>query len=140
MDDMDRQLIGLLRDNARMPVIELARRLKVARTTVQQRLARLERQGMIVGYTVRLRPEAEPQQVRAVMCLEVDGQREQDVVRALRGNAHVVMLHTTSGRWDLMAELRVDRLEAVDGVLNLIRTTPGVLNTETNILLASYKL
>ncbi|MDO5057294.1 MAG: Lrp/AsnC family transcriptional regulator [Lautropia sp.] len=140
MDDTDRQLIALLRDNARMPVIELARRLGVARTTVQQRLARLERDGVIAGYTVRLQSEERLPQVRAMTCLAVEGHREQEVVRALRGNAHVAMLHTTSGRWDLIAELRVDRLEAVDGVLNLIRVIPGVTHTETHILLAACKL
>ncbi len=140
MDDIDRQLIAMLRDNARMPVVALAAKLRVARATVQHRIARLERDGVIVGYTVRLRPEAESHRIRAVMCLEVEGNREPEVLRALRGNANVVTLHTTNGRWDLMAELRVDTLEAFDRLLNVIRAIPGVLNTETSILLSTHKL
>ncbi|MDO5103786.1 MAG: Lrp/AsnC family transcriptional regulator [Lautropia sp.] len=140
MDDIDRQLIALLRDNARMPVVTLAQKLRVARATVQHRMARLEKEGMIVGYTVRLKPEAESHRIRAVMCLEVEGNREAEVLRALRGMANVVTLHSTNGRWDLMAELRVDALEAFDRLLNAIRELPGVLNTETSILLSTYKL
>ncbi|MDO4682641.1 MAG: Lrp/AsnC family transcriptional regulator [Lautropia sp.] len=140
MDDIDRQLIALLRDNARMPVVTLAQKLRVARATVQHRMARLEKEGVIVGYTLRLKPETESHRIRAVMCLEVESNREADVLRALRGMANVVTLHSTNGRWDLMAELRVDTLEAFDRLLNAIREIPGVLNTETSILLSTYKL
>ena len=67
MDDIDRQLIALLRENARVPVATLAKKLRVARGTVQNRLAKLEADGTIVGYTVRLRPQVEEQRIRALM-------------------------------------------------------------------------
>jgi DNA-binding Lrp family transcriptional regulator len=51
-----------------------------------------------------------------------------------------VALHTTNGRWDLMAELRADTLEAFDKVLNAIRAILGISNTETSILLSTHKL
>ncbi len=70
MDDIDRQLLGLLRDDARTSVATLARKLRVARGTVQNRLARLESDGTIVGYTVRLRPQEEAQRIR---CAHVSG-------------------------------------------------------------------
>lgn len=73
MDDTDRQLIALLRDNARLPVVALARTLRVARATVQNRIARLEADGSIVGYTVRLKPEAEAHRIRAIMGIAIDG-------------------------------------------------------------------
>ena len=140
MDDTDRQLIALLRDNARESVVTLARTLRVARATVQNRMAKLERDGMIVGYTLRLKPEAEAHRIRAIMGVEVDGPHGDAVRRALRGHANVVALHSTNGRWDLMAEIRADSLEAFDTALNAIRSIDGIANTETSILLSTHKL
>lgn len=140
MDDTDRQLIALLRDNARMPVVALAKKLRVARATVQNRIARLERDGVIVGYTLRLRPEVETHRIRAMMGLEVESNLEESVIRLLRGNVNVSALYSTNGRWDLLADLRVDTLETLDRLLNTIRATPGVLSTETSIVLSAYKL
>lgn len=140
MDDTDRQLIALLRDNARMPVVALAKKLRVARATVQNRITRLETEGTIVGYTVRLRPEAEAHRIRAIMSISIDGHHGDAVGRALRGHPNVVALHTTNGRWDFMAELRADTLEAFDKVLNTVRAIKGISNTETSILLSTHKL
>jgi DNA-binding Lrp family transcriptional regulator len=139
LDDIDRELIALLRDNARTPVVALAKQLRVARGTVQNRLARLEREGVIVGYTVRLRPAAEAQRIRALMSVAIDGDPSNEVLRALRGHPNVVALHSTNGRWDLVAELRADTLEAFDRVLNSVRQIPGIANTETSLLLSTYK-
>src|SRR4051812_32779660 len=130
MDDIDRQLIALLRDNARMSVVALAQKVRVARATVQSRIGKLESDGTIVGYTVRLRPDAESHRIRAMMSIEVDGSHGEAVRRALSGNPNVMALHSTNGRWDLLAELRADTLEAFDGVLTAIRSIPGISNSE----------
>lgn len=140
MDDTDRQLLSLLRDNARMPVVELASRLRLARATVQNRIGKLEREGTIVGYTVRLKPQAEGHRIRAITSIEIEGHHGDAVRRALRGHPNVVALHTTNGRWDMMAELQTDSLEAFDTLLNAIRSIPGISNTETSILLSTHKL
>jgi len=140
MDDLDAELIALLRDDARLPVAALAKKLRVARATVQNRMARLERDGVIVGYTLRLKPQAEGHRIRAIMSIEVDGNRAQEVLRQLRGHPAVTALHTTNGRWDLMAELRADNLESFDRVLAAIRMIDGIANTETSILLTTHKL
>ena len=140
MDDVDRQLIALLRDDARMPVATLAKKLRVARATVQNRLSRLLQDGAIVGFTVRLRPEAEAHRIRAIMSIEIEGNYGVDVRRVLRGMPNVVALHTTNGRWDMMAELRTDTLESFDSVLNTIRQVDGIASTETSILLSTLKL
>ena len=140
MDDLDAELIALLRDDARLPVAALAKKLRVARATVQNRMARLERDGVIVGYTLRLKPQAEGHRIRAIMSIEVDGNRAQEVLRLLRGHPAVTALHTTNGRWDLMAELRADNLESFDRVLGAIRLIDGIANTETSILLTTHKL
>lgn len=139
MDDTDRQLIALLRDNARLSVVALAAKLRVARATVQNRLARLERDGVIVGYTVRLKPEAEAHRIRAFTSIEVAGHHGDAVRRQLRGHPNVVALHTTNGRWDLVAELRADSLESFDQVLGSLRNIEGITNSETSILLSTHK-
>lgn len=140
MDDIDRQLIALLRENARMSVAELARRLRVARGTVQNRLARLEKDGTIVGYTVRLRPQVEEHRIRALMTVAVEGNRTEEVLKALRGDPAVGALWSTNGRWDIVAELRAESLEAFDRVLARIRQVEGIATTETSLLLSAHKL
>ena len=140
MDDIDRQLIALLRDDARVPVASLAKQLKVSRGTVQNRLARLETDGTIVGYTVRLKPQVDEHRIRALMTVAVEGNRTEAVLKALRGDPAVGALHSTNGRWDFVVELRADSLEAFDRVLGRIRRIEGISNTETSLLLSTHKL
>jgi DNA-binding Lrp family transcriptional regulator len=139
MDSTDRDLLSLLREAARTPVAVLAKKLKVARGTVQNRLAKMEADGTIVGYTVKLRPQIDDQKIRALMTVAVEGNRTDEVLKALRGDPAVCALHTTNGRWDIVAELRTDSLEAVDQVLGRIRLIDGISNTETSLLLSTHK-
>jgi DNA-binding Lrp family transcriptional regulator len=140
MDDTDRQLLSLLRDDARASVASLAKVLRVSRGTVQNRLAKLEADGTITGYTVRLKPQAEGHRIRAFMTVAVEGNRTDAVLAALRGDPAVSALHTTNGRWDMVAELQADSLEAFDRVLSRIRLLEGIANTETSLLLSTTKL
>src|SRR5580700_5552205 len=139
MDSTDRELLSLLRDDARLSVASLAKTLRVARGTVQNRLGRMEKDGTIVGYTVRLKLQDEDQGVRALMTVAVEGNRTDEVLRALKGDPAVCALHTTNGRWDIVAELRTESLEAVDRVLGRIRQIDGISNTETSLLLSTHK-
>ncbi|HEX9206761.1 MAG TPA: Lrp/AsnC family transcriptional regulator [Steroidobacteraceae bacterium] len=139
MDDLDRQLIAQLRGNARLPVATLAKSLKVARGTVQNRIARLERDGVIAGYTVRLRAPDEDRRIVALMLLAIEGNSVENVLFTLRGDPAVSALHTTNGRWDVVAELRADTLEEFDRVLGRIRRIEGVATSETNLLLSTLK-
>ena len=140
MDDLDRRLIGLMREDARTSVATLAKRLRVARGTVQNRLAKMERDGTIAGYTVRLRPEVDEQRITALMTIAVEGNRLEAVVKLLRGDPAIQELHTTNGRWDLVAEIRADSLQTFDQVLSRIRLVQGISGTETSLLLATHKL
>ena len=140
MDDLDRQLIGLLRENARRPAASLAKALKVARGTVQNRLAKLERDGTIAGYTIRLRPKIDEHRIVALMTISVEGNRIEPVLRTLRGDPAIQTLHTTNGRWDLVAEIRADTLQSFDQVLARIRRVEGISGTETSLLLSTHKL
>ena len=120
-----------------MPVAELARRLGVARATVTARIDRLAASGTIVGFSVRVRDELDPLEVRAMTLIEVEGRTTDTVIRELRGIPEIRALHTTNGGWDLVAELGAETLAHFDGVLGRIRSIHGVVNSETSILLSS---
>lgn len=139
LDDVDHALIAMLRRDARMSVAVLAQRLKVSRGTVTNRIRKLEDAGVIVGYSVRLRPESEPQAIRAWMSVLVDGNQTRAVVASLLGEPGVEALHDTNGRWDLLAEIRADSMADLSLVLERIRLIKGVANTETSILLSSFR-
>ena len=139
MDETDRQLIALLRQDARSSVATLANRLGVSRGTVTNRLRKLEDDQVIVGYTVRLRPDAEPASLRAWMGVLVEGNQTRSVIAALLGEPGVEALHDTNGRWDLLAELRADSMTDLSLVLERVRLIKGIRSTETSILLASYR-
>ena len=139
MDDTDRELISLLRKDARTSIATLASKLKVSRGTVSNRLRKLEDEQVIVGYGVRLRPDAEPDQIRAWMCVLVDGNQTRSVIASLLGEPGVEALHDTNGRWDLLAEIRAQTMTELSQVLERIRLIKGIANTETSIQLASYR-
>ena len=137
LDALDRTLIGLLRADGRAPVSRLAEALGVSRGTVQNRLDRLVDEGVIVGFTVRLREDLDEEVVRAMMVIRLVGQSTTTVVRQLRGMPEVRAVHTTNGAWDLMAEIAVASLPDLDRVLSAIRSIHGIENSETSILLTS---
>ncbi|MBL8552905.1 MAG: Lrp/AsnC family transcriptional regulator [Phenylobacterium sp.] len=140
MDALDRQLIALLRADSRKPAAALAAALKVSRGTVQNRIDRLVRDGLIQGFTVKTRPDIDAGRVRAVMTIAIEGERSGAVVRALRGLPEVAAIHTTNGRWDLVVDLDVATLADFSGALDRIRQIEGIAATETSILLATQKL
>jgi DNA-binding Lrp family transcriptional regulator len=139
VDDTDRKLIGLLRNDARTSVASLAKALGVSRGTVQNRMARLATNGTIVGYTVRLKPDVEEQRIHAFMTVAVEGNQLDTVIKALRGEPAVTSLYSTNGRWDIVAELRAESLEGFDRVLGRIRLIEGISQTETSLLLSTFK-
>lgn len=139
MDDIDNRLIALLRADARMSVATLATKLKIARGTVTARLRRLEDAGVIVGYTIRLQPEAEPECMRAWMGVQVEGNQTREVIASLLGEPAAIALHDTNGRWDLWAELRASSPAELSKVLERVRLIKGIRHTETSILLKSYR-
>lgn len=137
LDDKDKQLISLLRHNARTPVVTLAKTLSVSRATVQNRLDRLEAMGVILGYTVKLKPEMELDPIRLLMNISVEAKDEAKVIKRLHAYPQVVIVHHTSGHWDLIAEIRTDTLPSLNRLLGEIRLIPGIIKTETNLLLDS---
>ena len=140
VDELDRRLIALLRTDSRQAAASLAKALKVSRGTVQNRIERLTGDGVIQGFTVKTRPDIEANRVRAVMSIAIEGERSGAVVKALKGFPEVAAIHTTNGRWDLIAELDVETLAAFSAALDAIRQVEGIASTETSILLATQKL
>ncbi len=136
-DNIDQRLIQLLRHDARRSVSDLALELKLSRATVRARMERLERSGDILGYTVILRAEAIEMPVRGLMLIEIEGRASDRVIDSLSGFAEVTAIHTTNGKWDLIAEIGTDSLSALDAILRKIRLIPGITGSETNLLLAT---
>ncbi len=139
LDDTDHRLIALLRQDARLSIATLAAKLGVSRGTVTNRLRKLEDEQVIVGYTLQLRPEAQPDRIRAWMGVLVDGNQTREVIAALLGEPGVHELHDTNGRWDLLAELRAETTAELSRVLERVRLIKGIRNTETSILLSSFR-
>ncbi len=133
----DRELLALLRVNAREPVASLARKLGTSRTTIQDRLARLEKSGAIAGYSVRLSDEIEKGGIRAHVNIAAEPRRAVDVARALMKMPDIEMLHTVSGKFDIIALVRTAHAEDMDRMLDQVGAIPGVLRIETAIVLST---
>lgn len=134
---LDRRIIAHLRGDGRASLAKLADAVGVARGTVQNRLDRLSATGTLLGFTVRVREDYDDRAVRAVMMIEVVGKSTTQVIRKLRGIPEIASVHTTNGKWDLVADIRAGSLSDFDRVLREIRMIDGVSNSETSLLLSS---
>ena len=139
MDATDHQLIKLLRADARRPVSSLAKALGVSRGTVQNRIDRLHRSGVILGFTVRLKSDVEVMPIRAIALIEVHRNASDKVADALRRLPEIPAIHTTNGRWDLIAEIATSSLAQFDEVLRKIRQHEDISNSETSLMLSTIR-
>lgn len=137
LDDTDRQLLSLLRKNARMPIVNLAKELRVSRATVQNRISKLEREGIILGYTVKLKADADESVVKVIMSISVVAKDENKVLEQLHHFPEILSLHHTNGHWDLIAEIQAKNLTLLGALLGRIRSIEGIVQTEANLLLDS---
>ncbi len=135
-DQIDRDLIALLQANARESTANLARKLGIARTTVVARLARLEADRVIVGYTVRLGVDDDTQHVRAHVGITIQPKSGRDVVRKLTRLPELVQLNSVSGEFDYVALLRAESTARLDALLDEIGEIDGVIKTTTSVVLA----
>ena len=136
LDDLDRHLLSLLQVNAREPAANLARQLKIARTTVVARIARLEREGIVAGYGVRLGQKLEHAAIRAICGLSVNAKSGPAVIRALARVPEVEELSAVSGQFDYMLVLRCDTPEKLDVLLDQLGQIDGINQTHTSIVLS----
>lgn len=133
----DEELIALLRSNAREPVASLARKLDLSRTTVQDRLRRLEEGGVIAGYAVRLAEDVERGGIRAFMTISIEPRRQVEATRVITRLPQVESLHTVSGKFDLVALVKAGSAEVMDRVIDEIGAAPGVTKIETAVILST---
>lgn len=133
----DQQLLTVLRENARASTAEIARRLKLSRTTVQSRIERLERQGVIGGYTVRVNDDAERGYIRAHIMITVLPKQMNTVVDALRAMPELRALHSVSGAFDLVAMGVVPTVAEMDELTDRIGAIDGVERTTSSIILSA---
>ncbi len=137
MDGIDRRLIAALRDNARVSVASLARLVGRSRTSVQSRIDRLENQGIIVGYAVRVAPEHGQGAVRAHVMIKVGPKEARSVTAALRAVEQVRVLHSVSGEVDLIAVAVTASVDEMDHVIDRIGAIDGVERTTSSIILST---
>jgi DNA-binding Lrp family transcriptional regulator len=136
IDDLDRRLLALLQANARASTAALARQLGVARTTVLARLTRLERDGVIVGYTVRLAPQESERTVQAHVGIVTDPKKARVVTQRLAAIPELRQLCSVSGEFDYIALLRADSTARLDALLDEIGEIDGVNRTTSSVVLA----
>ncbi len=137
LDSLDRQLIELLKVNARLPIVKLAKALGCARSTAQLRLKALEDGGVITGYTVGVTVAQSASTIRAMVLISIESKNEPEVVRALTKRHEIVKLYSVSGRYDLCAMLATESTHELDAVIDKIRMIKGVIDTFSNILLST---
>ena len=137
LDATDQKLLSLLRENARTATAELARRLGLSRTTVQSRIERLERSGVVAGYTVKLADQVEAGLVRTFVLITLAPRQTPAIQAALRRIPAVRTLHSVSGPFDLLAILAAESIGDLDAVIDRIGQLDGVERTLSAIVLST---
>ncbi|MCL6707425.1 Lrp/AsnC family transcriptional regulator [Pseudomonas sp. R2.Fl] len=140
LDDLDRTILAALRQDSRIPVASLAALTGASRATVTMRIQRMVKDGTITGFTIRTGEDLGDVGVRAIVMIEVLGRLADRVAQNLRGLPEVRALHSTNGRWDLIAEIETKDLSRFDETLRRIRLIEGINSTESSILLKTSKM
>lgn len=139
MDDIDQKLIAALRRDGRASLSELSAALGLSRATVRARMDRLLAKGEVQGFTVVTRGDVTAMPVRGLMMIGIEGRGAERVTARLSGLPEVMAVHSTNGRWDLIAEIGTRTLEEFDAVLSRIRSFEGVTSSETSLMLTTRR-
>jgi len=132
----EQQLLRLLQENSRRTVSDLANELGLSRATVQQTMERLERKGVIQGYTIKINPHYQQQQVSAYIMISVIPSKTADIVRQIYKVPQLDMLCTISGQYDLIAKVTEATTQELDNSIDRIATLDGVEKTLSHIVLS----
>lgn len=139
MDSTDQNLISALRRDGRASLSELSASLGLSRTTVRARMDRLIAGGEIQGFTVVTRGDVTAMPVRGLMMIGIEGRGAERIMARITGLPEVLAVHSTNGRWDLIAEIGARTLEEFDAVLFRIRGFDGVSASETSLMLTTRR-
>jgi len=137
LDDTDHKLINALAMDARVSVSTLARRLGLARTTVQARIERLENRGVIAGYTIKLGDKAKLRRIKATVLIQFDPRRGPLILQRLKSLPEVKAVHTASGRFDMVMQIAAADTTRLDQLLDIIGAIDGVRSSESLIHLST---
>ena len=137
MNNLDSQIIALLKRNARMSVTQMAKELAVSRVTIDTHIKKMEQSGVITGYTVKLGTEESRHKVSGWILISVTANEEERAIEHLVNMPEITRLHTTNGKWDLAAEIQVLSLENFDSTISRLRQVKGIMDTDTSLLLSS---
>jgi len=135
--DQDQRLIALLRENARLPISVLARKLHVSRTAALARLQRLERDGIIKGYTVKLSDEYQQGCIKSMVMIKVPPSKRPGIERALAAMPELLTLYSISGSFDMTAVVMAPSVSKLDSVIDQIGVLPGVEETQSSVILST---
>lgn len=139
MDDLDQKLIAALRRDGRASLSDLSASLGLSRATVRSRMDRLTAAGEIQGFTVVTRGDVTAMPVRGLMMIGIEGRGAERIRARLSGMPEIIAVHSTNGRWDLIAEIGARTLEEFDTVLGRIRKVEGVTSSETSLMLTTHR-
>ncbi|HEV2566425.1 MAG TPA: Lrp/AsnC family transcriptional regulator [Microvirga sp.] len=139
LDRTDQELLLLLSENARRPAADLARSLRISRATVQSRIARLVDLGIIRRFTVELGTEEAERLIEAFVLVRLTAKDSAPTIDAIKRIEAVTSVYTLSGRFDLIADIRIRTMSELDTVLLRIRSLPDVLETESSVRMTRRK-
>jgi len=137
LDEADRQLLAALRQDSRQPVTKLATDLGLSRANIYARLSRLEQDGIIQGYTVRLGSDYDRRLIRAQVMIKVQLKLAKATEEQLAAIAELSALHAISGEYDLIALIEAETVSELNTLIDRIGALDGVERTTSSILLAT---
>jgi len=137
MDDLDHRLLHLLTRDARASATQLAAKLGVSRGTIQNRIDRMVHTKVIHRFTVELGEADTDHQVSAFTLIKLQADDGRATIAALRRQDEIIDIHTLSGSFDIVAELRTSSLKKLDQALDRIRAMPEVAETQSHIRLSA---
>jgi len=134
MDQLDRRIIAALQHNARESTTRIAAKLGVARTTVIERIKRMEERGVIAGYSVVLNSPEDAPRVQVVVLLEVQQKETTRIIKRLEAYPEVKLCLSINGEFDLLLSAEAPRIEDLDILVDDLAKIPGVLRTNTSVV------
>nr|WP_170615533.1 Lrp/AsnC family transcriptional regulator [uncultured Ruegeria sp.] len=134
MDKLDRNIVAALQQNARESTTRIAAKLGVARTTVHERISRMEDRGVIAGYSVVLHSPQDTPRVQVIVLLEVQQKETARIIKRLEAYPEVKLCLSINGEFDLLLSAEAPHIEDLDILVDELAKIPGVMRTNTSVV------